>query len=72
MVRHLVTSATDPVFGDILFCWGVKKEDTSPTEDSIYLDFSMLHFLIPLFLYDTCLLYWNIVAFLQTRFSVSV
>ena len=54
MVRHLVTSATDPVFGDILFCWGVKKEDTSPTEDSIYLDFSMLHFRIPLFLYDTC------------------
>ena len=49
MVRHLVTSATDPVFGDILFCWGVKKEDTSPTEDSIYLDFSMLHFRIPLF-----------------------
>ena len=63
MVRHLVTSATDPVFGDIPFCWGVKKEDTSPPEDSIYLDFSMLHFRIPLFLYDTCLLYWNIVAF---------
>ena len=53
MLRHLIASAIDPVFDDILICCGVKKEDTSRPDGSIYLDYSMLHFRIPPFLYDT-------------------